>query len=55
MFRNAIEELPANDSPELFGLHSNADLSYRRLQVRSWGGACGQGAAVSGGGRTRAG
>ncbi|PSC73956.1 flagellar outer dynein arm heavy chain gamma [Micractinium conductrix] len=34
VFRNAIEELPANDSPELFGLHSNADLSYRRLQVQ---------------------
>lgn len=33
VFRAAIEELPANDNPELFGLHSNADLTFRRLQV----------------------
>ena len=34
VFRAAIEELPANDNPELFGLHSNADLTFRRLQAR---------------------
>ena len=34
VFRAAIEELPANDNPELFGLHSNADLTFRRLQTR---------------------
>lgn len=33
-FRAAVEELPAQDSPELFGLHSNADLTFRRLQAR---------------------
>ena len=33
VFRGAIEELPATDSPELFGLHSNADLTFRTLQV----------------------
>ncbi|KAI3432720.1 hypothetical protein D9Q98_004263 [Chlorella vulgaris] len=34
VFRAAIEELPGQDSPELFGLHSNADLTFRRLQVQ---------------------
>eukprot|EP00164_Ancoracysta_twista_P001803 GFYU01002367.1.p1 GENE.GFYU01002367.1~~GFYU01002367.1.p1 ORF type:complete len:811 (+),score=281.55 GFYU01002367.1:300-2435(+) len=28
-FRAAIEDLPDVDSPEVFGLHSNADLTYR--------------------------
>lgn len=36
VFRNAIEALPDQDNPELFGLHSNADLTFRRLQVGRW-------------------
>ena len=35
VFRSAIEALPDQDNPELFGLHSNADLSFRRLQARA--------------------
>ena len=34
-FRAAIERLPSQDSPEIFGLHSNADLTFRTLQVKS--------------------
>ena len=34
-FRLAIERLPSQDSPEIFGLHSNADLTFRTLQVKS--------------------
>ena len=33
VFRDAIEALPATESPELFGLHPNADLTFRTLQV----------------------
>jgi len=33
VFRTAIESLPPQESPEIFGLHSNADLTYRTLQV----------------------
>jgi dynein heavy chain len=33
-FRSKIEGLPAQDSPEIFGLHSNADLTFRTLQVQ---------------------
>lgn len=33
MFRAAIEALPLQESPELFGLHANADLTFRALQV----------------------
>jgi dynein heavy chain len=33
-FRGAIEALPAGESPEVFGLHANADLTFRTLQVR---------------------
>lgn len=32
-FREAIETLPPAESPELFGLHPNADLTFRTLQV----------------------
>jgi len=32
-FRLAIEQLPNQESPEIFGLHSNADLTFRTLQV----------------------
>jgi dynein heavy chain len=34
-FRLAIENLPAQESPEIFGLHTNADLTFRTLQVNS--------------------
>ena len=34
MFRAAIENLPGQESPEIFGLHPNADLTFRTLQVR---------------------
>ena len=34
-FRAAIEELPGSEGPEVFGLHSNADLTFRTLQVRA--------------------
>ena len=33
MRAQAVEELPAQESPELFGLHANADLTFRTLQV----------------------
>ena len=31
VFRNAIELLPATESPEIFGLHPNADLTFRTI------------------------
>lgn len=34
-FRIAIEGLPGQESPEIFGLHPNADLTFRTLQVRA--------------------
>jgi dynein heavy chain len=33
-FRAAIEALPGQESPEIYGLHPNADLTFRTLQVR---------------------
>ena len=33
-FRKAIEDLPGQEGPEIFGLHPNADLTFRSLQVR---------------------
>ena len=42
VFRGAIEALPDQDNPELFGLHSNADLTFRRLQVGARAGLVGQ-------------
>ena len=32
-FRKYIEQLPGQESPEVFGLHPNADLTFRALQV----------------------
>jgi dynein heavy chain len=32
-FRAAIEDLPSQESPEIFGLHPNADLTFRTLAV----------------------
>jgi dynein heavy chain len=32
-FRAAIEALPVQESPEIYGLHPNADLTFRTLQV----------------------
>ncbi|GBG77441.1 hypothetical protein CBR_g23890 [Chara braunii] len=34
IFRTAIEALPPHESPELFGMHANAELTYRTLQVK---------------------
>lgn len=33
-YRKYVETLPAIDKPEIFGLHQNADLTCRTLQVR---------------------
>lgn len=33
-FRSAIELLPGTESPEVFGLHPNADVTFRTLQVQ---------------------
>jgi len=34
VFRNAIEQLPFFDNPEIFGIHSNGDLVYRLQQTQ---------------------
>ena len=34
-FRLAIEDLPGHDRPEIYGLHANADLTFRSLQVQA--------------------
>ena len=33
VYRKYIESLPLVDDPEVFGLHSNADLVYRTAQT----------------------
>ncbi len=33
-FRQAIEQLPGTESPEVYGLHPNADVTFRTLQVQ---------------------
>ncbi len=30
-----VEDLPAQESPELFGMHANADLTFRTLSVQA--------------------
>jgi len=32
-YQNAIRNFPSNDSPEIFGLHPNADLTFRNKEV----------------------
>ena len=34
-YRKAIEDLPGQESPGIFGLHANADLTFRSLQVQA--------------------
>jgi dynein heavy chain, axonemal len=34
LFRAYVETLPGQESPEIFGLHPNADLTFRALQVQ---------------------
>ena len=34
VYRKAIEDLPAQEGPDLFGLNPNADLTFRSLQAR---------------------
>ena len=34
VYRKAIEELPGQESPGIFGMHANADLTFRSLQVQ---------------------
>ena len=34
-YRKAIEELPGQESPGIFGMHANADLTFRSLQVQA--------------------
>jgi dynein heavy chain len=35
VYRKAIEELPGQESPGIFGMHPNADLTFRSLQVQA--------------------
>ena len=35
VYRKAIEDLPAQEGPNIFGLNPNADLTFRSLQVYS--------------------
>ena len=35
MRAQAVEDLPAQESPELFGMHANADLTFRTLSVQA--------------------
>jgi hypothetical protein len=34
VYRKAIEDLPPQEGPEIFGLNPNADLTFRSLQAR---------------------
>lgn len=36
VYRKAIEDLPAQEGPDIFGLNPNADLTFRSLQASSF-------------------
>lgn len=35
VYRKTIEDLPGQENPGIFGLHANADLTFRSLQAQA--------------------